>query len=69
MMYRSRWFAFEIPDEWWEEAGMRGFKTDRRAYRRSLPSNADNTTILMLVDSTPARMEYSVRTTASTAAP
>jgi hypothetical protein len=51
MMYRSRWFAFEIPDEWWEEAGMRGFKTDRRAYRRSLPSNADNTTILMLVDS------------------
>ena len=30
---------------------MRGFKTDRRAYRRSLPSNADNTTILMLVDS------------------
>jgi hypothetical protein len=50
MMYRSRWFAFEIPDEWWKEAGMRGFKTYRRAYRCSPPSNADNATIVMLVD-------------------
>ena len=50
MMYRSRWFAFEIPDEWWKEAGLRGFKTYRRAYRPSPPDNADNATIVMLVD-------------------
>jgi hypothetical protein len=50
MMYRSRWFAFEIPDEWWEAAGMLGFKTDRKAYRRSPPENADDATIIMLVD-------------------
>ena len=29
---------------------MRGFRTDRKAYRRSLPSNPDNATIAMLVD-------------------
>lgn len=30
---------------------MRGFRPDRRAYRRSQPSNADNATMVMLVDS------------------
>ena len=47
MMFRSQWFAFEIPDEWWAEAGMRGFQTSRKAYRRSPPSNADNATMVM----------------------
>ena len=49
MMYCSQWFTFEIPDAWWDAAGMRGFKTDRKAYRRSPQSGAE--TIIMLVDS------------------
>ena len=47
-MYCSQWFTFEIPDAWWDAAGMRGFKTDRKAYRRSPQSGAE--AIIMLVD-------------------
>jgi hypothetical protein len=52
MMYCSQWFTFEIPDAWWDAAGMRGFKTDRKVYRRSLQSSAatEGTTVIMLVD-------------------
>ena len=51
MMHYSQWFAFEIPDEWWNAAGMRGFKTDRRVYRQSPQSGAaEDATIIRLVD-------------------
>ena len=51
MMYCSQWFTFEIPDEWWNVAGMRGFKTDRKVYRQSPQSGAaEDTTIIRLVD-------------------
>ena len=51
-MYCSQWFTFEIPDAWWDAAGMRGFKTDRKVYRQSLQSSAaEDATIIMLVDS------------------
>ena len=51
MMYCSQWFTFEIPDAWWDAAGMRGFRTDRKVYRQSLPSiAAEDPTIIMLVD-------------------
>ena len=51
MMYCSQWFTFEIPDAWWDAAGMRGFKTDRKVYRQSLQSSAaEDATIIMLVD-------------------
>jgi hypothetical protein len=51
MMYCSQWFTFEIPDAWWDAAGMRGFKTDRKVYRQSLQSSpAEDVTIIMLVD-------------------
>jgi hypothetical protein len=51
MMYCSQWFTFEIPDAWWDAAGMRGFKTDRKVYRQSLHSSAaEDATIVMLVD-------------------
>jgi len=35
MKCRSRWFEFDLPDEWWAAAGMVGFVTYRTAYRRS----------------------------------
>ena len=51
MMYCSQWFTFEIPDAWWDAAGMRGFQTDRKVYRQSLQSGAaEDATIIMLVD-------------------
>ena len=51
MMYCSQWFTFEIPNAWWDAAGMRGFKTDRKVYRQSLQSSAaEDATIIMLVD-------------------
>ena len=51
MMYCSQWFTFDIPDEWWDAAGMRGFKTDRKVYRQSPPSIAtEDTTIIRLID-------------------
>jgi hypothetical protein len=51
MMYCSQWFTFEIPDAWWDAAGMRGFKTDGKVYRQSLRSSAaEDATIIMLVD-------------------
>ena len=51
MMYCSQWFTFEIPDAWWDAAGMRGFRTHRKVYRQSLPSvTAEAATIIMLVD-------------------
>ena len=51
MMYCSQWFTFEIPDAWWDAAGMRGFKADRKAYRQSLQSGAaQDATIIRLVD-------------------
>ena len=40
MMYCSQWFTFKIPDAWWDAAGMRDFKTDRKVYRQSLQSSA-----------------------------
>jgi len=51
MMYCSQWFIFEIPDAWWDAAGMRGFQTDRKVYRQSLQSGAaEDATIIRLVD-------------------
>ena len=51
MMYCSQWFTFEIPNAWWDAAGMRGFKTDRKVYRQSLQSSAaEDATIIMLFD-------------------
>jgi len=51
MMYCSQWFTFEIPDAWWDAAGMRGFQTDRKVYRQSLQSGAAvDATIIRLVD-------------------
>jgi hypothetical protein len=52
MMYCSQWFTFKIPDAWWDAAGMRDFKADRRVYRQSLQNNAasEDATIIMLVD-------------------
>ena len=51
MMYCSQWFTFEIPDPWWDAAGMRGFKTDRKVYRQSLQSGAaQDATIIRLID-------------------
>ena len=51
MMYCSQWFTFEIPNAWWDAAGMRGFKTDRKVYRQSLQSSAaEDATIIRLVD-------------------
>ena len=51
MMYCSKWFTFKIPDAWWEAAGMRDFKTDRKLYRVSLQSRAGaDATLIMLVD-------------------
>jgi ParB-like chromosome segregation protein Spo0J len=35
MKCRSRWFTFDLPDEWWEAAGTGGFVTSRTAYRRN----------------------------------
>jgi len=35
MRCRSRWFRFDLPDEWWAAAGMVGFVTSRTAYRCS----------------------------------
>ena len=35
MKFKSRWFEFELPDEWWAAAGMASFVTYRTAYRRS----------------------------------
>jgi hypothetical protein len=35
MKCRSRWFKFDLPDEWWAAAGMAGFVTSRTAYRRN----------------------------------
>ena len=35
MKFKSRWFEFDLPDEWWAAAGMDGFVTYRTAYRRS----------------------------------
>jgi hypothetical protein len=50
-MYCSQWFTFKIPDAWWDAAGMRGFKTDRKVYRQSQQSSAaEDATIIMLVD-------------------
>ena len=34
MEFKSRWFEFDLPDEWWAAAGMTGFVTYRTAYRR-----------------------------------
>ena len=52
MMYCSQWFTFRIPDAWWDAAGMRDFKTDRKVYRQSLQNSAaaEDATIIMLVD-------------------
>jgi hypothetical protein len=50
MIYSSRWLAFEIPDEWWAAAGMRGFVPHRTEYRARPHGNADLTTIILLVD-------------------
>jgi len=51
MMYCSQWFTFEIPDAWWDAAGMRGFKTDRKVYRQSLQSGPpEDATIIRLID-------------------
>ena len=51
MMYCSQWFTFEIPDAWWDAAGMRDFKTDRKVYRQSLQSGAaKDSTIIRLID-------------------
>ena len=50
-MYCSQWFTFEIPDPWWDAAGMGGFKTDRKVYRQSLQSGAaQDATIIRLID-------------------
>jgi len=35
MKCRSRWFKFDLPDEWWSAAGMVDLVTYRTAYRRS----------------------------------
>jgi hypothetical protein len=35
MKFKSRWFEFDLPDEWWAAAGMVGFVSYRTAYRRS----------------------------------
>ena len=51
MMYRGKWFTFKIPDAWWEAAGMRDFKMDRKHYRVSLQRSGDvDATVIMLVD-------------------
>ena len=50
-MYCSQWFTFEIPDIWWDAAGMRDFRSHRKAYQGSRPSTANDTMIVMLVDS------------------
>ena len=47
MIRSTQWFRFELPDEWWEAAGMNGFATYRTAYRR--PANP-NTLILSIAD-------------------
>jgi ParB-like chromosome segregation protein Spo0J len=46
MQCRSRWFRFDLPDEWWEAAGMVGFVTSRTAYRR----NAVRRTMILRID-------------------
>src|ERR1700694_3692193 len=46
MKCRSRWFKFDLPDEWWAAAGMVGFVTYRTAYRR----NAVRRTMILRID-------------------
>ena len=46
MKCRSRWFKFDLPDEWWAAAGMVGFVTHRTAYRR----NAVRRSIILRID-------------------
>ena len=50
VIYSSRWFAFDIPDEWMAAAGMRGFVPRRTEYRARPHGNADLATIILLVD-------------------
>ena len=51
MMYCSQWLTFEIPDAWWDAAGMRGFQMDHKVYRQSLQGGAaEDATIIRLVD-------------------
>ena len=51
MLVSGGLFAFEIPAEWWEAAGMVGFRRGhRQAYRRGQPGNPDNTPIVLRVD-------------------
>jgi hypothetical protein len=42
----SRWFEFDLPDEWWAAAGMLGFMTDRPHYR----CNAVCMTMILRID-------------------
>ena len=46
MKCRSRWFTFDLPDEWSEAAGRGGFVTSRTAYRR----NAVRRTMILRID-------------------
>jgi hypothetical protein len=50
VIYSSRWFAFDIPDEWMAAAGMRGFVPRRTEYRARPHGNAGLATIILLVD-------------------
>ena len=51
MMYCSKGFPFNMPDAWWDAAGMRDFKTENKLYRLSLQSRADaDATVIMLID-------------------
>jgi ParB-like chromosome segregation protein Spo0J len=50
MMYRSRWFAFEIPDAWWEAAGLRDFAPHRSEYRAGPSVDFDLETIILPID-------------------
>jgi hypothetical protein len=51
VVYRSRWFAFEIPDDWLAAAGVKGFVPYGAAYRARPHSNADLASIALAVDS------------------
>src|SRR5260370_40285477 len=51
----SRWFAFEIPVEWWVAAGMLAFTSDRPHYRAGPPDNPDHATIILPIDTIDVR--------------
>ena len=49
--FRHRDFEFEVPDAWWKEAGMVGFKPSMPSYLPGAPAQDDHVVGVHLVGS------------------